>query len=133
MSFLKNLKGVVSLEDALSAIKKAVTRTRPIPGPGIAIQDTPQGQMIRLKVQTGGGSSTSGAPPSSCTDRARIKDYTVGTGVYTVDIYGNGYSSDPTELGTMATPTVITFTPLGVGEKCIVMKDEVETLGDDES
>jgi hypothetical protein len=67
------------------------------------------------------------------TFKAKIKTYTVGTGVYTVDIYNNGYNEPATSTDVLATPTITTFTPLGIGEKAIVMIDEVETLGDNEN
>ncbi len=93
------------------------------------VTTTPLRSSMRQKqliARGGSGGSTS-------TYLAKIKTYTAGTGVYTVDIYSNGYNEDATETDIKATPTITTFTPLGIGEKAIVMKDEIETLGDNES
>lgn len=73
-----------------------------------------------------GGSSVG----SKFTFRAKIKTYNLATGIYTVDIYENGYDNEATELDVQAIPTIYTFTPLGIGDKAIVMIDVVETLGD---
>ncbi len=101
------------------------------------------GDQVSTKIDKGTGGTTIsviqqdavavGSGGSTSTYLAKIKTYTEGTGVYTVDIYNNGYNEDATETDIKATPTITTFTPLGIGEKAIVMKDEVETLGDDES
>jgi hypothetical protein len=90
------------------------------------------GISISVVDQYGGGVS-GGKGGAQYTFRAKIKTYTAGTGIYTVDIYNNGYSEPATSEDIVATPTITTFTPLGIGEKAIVMLDEVETLGDNES
>lgn len=76
------------------------------------------------------GGDEGGGAGTQLTFLAKIKAVGAQVGIYTVDIYNNGFDEDPTESDVEATPTLFTFTPLAVGDKCVVMKTTIETLGD---
>ena len=89
------------------------------------------GISLSVVDQYGGGGGGEGG--TQFTFLSKIKSYDQGTGIYLVDLYNNGYGEVPTQIDVEATPTIQTFTPLGIGEKAVVMLDTIETLGDNES
>ena len=100
-------------------------------GINIVVDHDPTGVSVRFIGDLTPPAESSGGATN--TYPAKIINTTSTAGLYFVDLYANGFDESPTHTNVKAIPTINTFTPLSIGDACVVLLDNVETLGDNET